>query len=303
MDRLPSTQAGAIPAALVVTLLCALCPASSSDAQTLSARVLLMTSAGNPGPIHVASAADDKAKRGVVPAAVERAVAAHGGKQKLSRLRSAELDYDFKGGDFPLVAGRKLESFEVKIQEVYNLPHQIRKAIKGKIREAGMPRDEEVSLLWAIDGERTWLRQGEGAVEVMKGKPLLAEEQYRPLQIFEMLARYNEFDWTQVDDERAKKEKLTALAVRDPRPPGLESTCFFSGATGLLQATETLRVLPIMPRRVVGEIFYSDYKEIDGTTLPMKKVIYIDGKKLAEIRITRLRFLDQVDKSLFAPPK
>lgn len=243
-----------------------------------------------------------KDKIAVKPAAavVERAVAAHGGKERLAKLRTAELAFDFKGSDFPLVAGKKLESFDVKVREVYNLPNQLKKSIEGKIRAAGMLKDEEIKLTWAIDGEKVWVREGAGKVEVMKGKPLAAEEQYRPLQIFEMLARYDAFTWTQAGDIPTDPEdKLIAMRATGP---GVDAVLLFNKASGLLARTRVLRSLPGAPRPMVGEVVYFDYQDVGGAMLPMKKTFWMDGKKIAEIHVTHHRFLEKIDPSIFAPP-
>ncbi len=76
---------------------------------------------------------------------------------------------------------------------------------------------------------------------------------------------------------------------------------FFDKESGLLVKTEG-RAMGIDQQESNQETILSDYKAVDGVKVPMKTVVLHDGKKVTEIEVTEVEFLDKLDDSEFAKP-
>lgn len=50
------------------------------------------------------------------------------------------------------------------------------------------------------------------------------------------------------------------------------------------------------------EVFYSDYKKVDGIPQPWKHKLLHDGKKFIEMEMTEIRLVDRIDDEEFAKP-
>jgi RNA polymerase sigma factor (sigma-70 family) len=76
---------------------------------------------------------------------------------------------------------------------------------------------------------------------------------------------------------------------------------YFDRDSGLLVKREQRLTLPT-GGEVTQEEFFSDYKETDGLKVYRKQVTFLDGKKIAEMNTTEIRFLDKISDKEFDRP-
>ena len=54
---------------------------------------------------------------------------------------------------------------------------------------------------------------------------------------------------------------------------------------------------------VKNEIHYDDYRKIDGLMVPMEMRCLRDGKEVMKMTIQDIKFMDKIDRKIFAKPK
>jgi hypothetical protein len=227
------------------------------------------------------------------PAIVERAVKAHGGKDGLLRLRTATVKYTFKGTLPGLPAPG---ATDIQVEETYQLPRQVKKVVVGK------QGDKPVQITWAIDGDRMWYRDEDGRVNEQKWDKD-NETQYRPFLFLEQLAKFSakDFKMTALGESEIEGRKVVGVRVQAENPP-YDVAWYFDKETGLLGATRGKSSNPFTKQNIVGESAFRDYKEVDGVKLFHTQVLRPDGMKIAELRVSQVRFFKKLDDSVFAPP-
>jgi hypothetical protein len=232
-------------------------------------------------------------------AVVEKGVQAHGGVAGIKRLRVAKVGYALKGQfSFPGFSG----DANITVEETYQLPHQIKKVIKGS---AGSWHG---GLAWAIDGDTWWdqkiLNGGSerrASVTIHEPKKMDVEGMYRPYLVIETLADYQKFQWSMAPGDGDRARQLAAVLAKSDLT-GAEITFEFSKETGLLDGIATRRIVPPTNKEVLHEEKYNEYRDFDGVWLPTTQTIDHDGKRIAEIHVTDVRFFEKLDDAEFAPP-
>lgn len=80
-------------------------------------------------------------------------------------------------------------------------------------------------------------------------------------------------------------------------------TLLFDKESGLLLKSSTTVKSPENGNKEVGEeVFYSEYKAIEGLQQPTKVLINRDGKKFVEAEVTEQKLHEKLDDSVFAKP-
>jgi hypothetical protein len=219
-----------------------------------------------------------------------RAVKAHGGAAGIDRLRVAKVTYTMQGDlAFLGMPG----GMDLTVEETYQLPRRIKKVIKGKV--AGMG---EMRVAWAIDGHRSWYKEGAGNVQT---RELMGdiESNYRPFQIIEQLANDGLFQWSPA---AAAGDDGSIAVLGTLKTTGGEVTFFFDKKTGLLTRVAARQMLRQPPKEVEIVTDYADYRAIGGVLLPMQQTILHDGKRSAQLLVADVQFYDSFEDHEFAPP-
>src|SRR5262245_15148415 len=239
---------------------------------------------------------DVQNENGVAVAAVQKAVDAHGGAEALKKLRVATLVYTIEGA-FPFMPGA--ERVNLKVEETYQLSQrQVKKKISGKVN------DKEIALTWAIDGDRHWYQEA-GKTEVIDNR-LDTEAQFRPYWMLEQLVN-KDLRWGSIDAKAKHTEDVSAFVPKS-QAAQFDGVFYFDKERSLLTSVRVKRFVPTAPDsktqlEVIHEWKLEEYKEIDGVKLPMKLILYQDGKKLCEICLQGVRFFNKLDVEIFSPPK
>lgn len=219
---------------------------------------------------------------------IERAILAHGGKEKLTGIRAekVKLQGKFHIGSSPV-------SFTN--ETIVQFPSQFRSVVTL----SEVPRDRTVIHL--LDGERATilidgqsqpasgthlaqLKQTLQLEQAIRLVPLLDESAFQ-LHVLPQV-RYNDriFHGVRVQGRSQRDLKL-----------------FFDGATGLLVKTEH-RLDGPGGKEVLQEAFYGEYRDLGGYRRASQVVVLRDGKKVMEATILEARRLDRVDPVEFTRP-
>lgn len=221
-------------------------------------------------------------------ATVERAIAAHGGQEKLSRRRADRVKLR---GTLHVGAAALPFTNEQTVQ----LPGQYKSVVV--IQEGKRER----TVVHLLDGEKATilvdgqpqpvsgghlnqLRQTLQLEQAMRLVPLLTDPAFALHPLGE--ARYNEHTFVGV--------RVSGGGQRDLQ-------LYFDKATGLLVKSVN-RLDGPGGKDVVQEAYYGAYRDVDGCRRPGKVIAYRDGKKVMEADLVEARHVEQIDPTEFTRP-
>ena len=96
-------------------------------------------------------------------------------------------------------------------------------------------------------------------------------------------------------------EKKPAVGIKVSSKGQRDVDMYFDKTSGLLVKTEA-RARDEAGKEVTEEIFYSEFKDVQGTRQPMKFIVHRDGKLYLEADVTEYTLSDKLDDSVFARP-
>jgi hypothetical protein len=222
-------------------------------------------------------------------AVVERAIKAHGGLERLSRVRADRVR--LKG---TLLLGTTKASFvsEVTVQ----LPAQFRMDMQ----------------LTTGDGKKHTLVQiqnGDKVLITLDGQPQKVEpaaqaemrakmELDRAVRLVPLLTD-RALTLTPLGESRGGDR--TVVGVKVTAKGRAELRLYFDKDTALLVKTEHL-LTDGAGREVREEGFFSDFRDLGGYKRPVKVAAYREGKKVMEAELLDVQYLDKVDDAVFSKP-
>jgi hypothetical protein len=223
-----------------------------------------------------------------VKAILDKGIKALGGEDKLSRL----------------------QALTVKGKGVF---HEDGKQIPfaGTWQTQGMDRCRTTTVTTDVKGTKTSETR---VVNGDKGWIKVGDDEAKPLSR-EALAEEKEslyFTYvTSLVPLRSKDFKLAALGesrVEDKKVIGIKVSCnghrdlklFLDKESGLLLVAE--RVIRFDRKERVEEVFFSDYKDVDGIKIAMKYYTKWDGKAQADAELSEAKAQEKLDDSTFTKP-
>jgi hypothetical protein len=227
-------------------------------------------------------AADDEPR-----AIIERAIKAHGGQERLEKLKTDRVT--LKGtmtiNDKPV---------EFTGETTVNLPSQLR----------------SVTVLMLEPKPRTivQLLNGDKATVAIDGQPqpvvASAVQEIRDIMMLNRAERLTPllsdkaFELTALDESKVDDKPVVGVKVRLKNHADLKM--FFDKDSGLLVKTEHVR--EESKKKITQEEFYSDFRDVDGYKRPRKTVVHRGGKPFLEMEEVEVKYLDKVDETLFTKP-
>jgi hypothetical protein len=223
---------------------------------------------------------------------IGESIKAHGGDKKIDKYRAETMKIEGKmfrdGKEFDL-------SGEFAVQLPGQMKNVIRFEMDGKKHE----------IVTVVNGDKGW-RRIDGKTEDMDVRALAqardtlhAYKVARMTQIpndreFKLVNKNMASNPSMIDGARAwgiqvsyRKEKDVVLWIGDEKKLLLKlERTIESGKMKMVKLEES----------------FSDYKEINGVQRPMKRIVYMDGKKSVESKATELKLLEQLDEKEFAKP-
>jgi hypothetical protein len=221
-------------------------------------------------------------------AIVEKAVRAHGGLERLSRIRADQVQV--KGNLF--VEDRETPfAGETTVQ----LPGQFKNVLhlttpKGLVTLVQIVNGDKV--LVTIDGQpqkvdapaMADIRETLQVTRATRLVPLLTDRSYELTTLPEI----------KVNDRPALGVRITARGRRELR-------LFFDRDTSLLVKSEHTTDAG-EGKEVRQEIYYGDFRDLGGYRRPAKLIALRDGKKVMEAELTDVKYFDKIDDAEFTRP-
>jgi negative regulator of sigma E activity len=221
-------------------------------------------------------------------AIIDKAVQAHGGTERLSRVRADKVqvkgslfvegkETPFTGETIVQLPGQFKNMMQVATPKGRVTLVQILNGDKAIVTIDGQPQKVEAAAL----AEMRETFQLNRAVRLV---PLLTDRTYELAVLPEV----------KVNDRPALGVRVTAKGKRELR-------LFFDKETGLLVKTEhTLDAGE--GKEVRQEVYYGDFRDVGGYKRPAKLLALRDGKKVMEAELSDVRYFEKIDDVEFTKP-
>jgi hypothetical protein len=223
-------------------------------------------------------------------AIIDKAVKAHGGRDKLEKFRKAATQTRGKG------TVNLLGGFDVTY-EGYNQGGKSKEVLEGEV--AGQKFNQTVIL----DGKKIHLFvNGKEYKLDEKRTDRLAREYAHAQEVMELLFADKKTGYKLSPLGEVKVNDKPAVGVRVTSEGYPDINLFFDKASGLLVKTENRTIDIQSGEEQTEEKVLSDYKEADGVQRPGKLVVLRDGKKIFTLTIDEIKVVDNFDKDFFTKP-
>jgi hypothetical protein len=227
---------------------------------------------------------------------LDKAIKAHGGKEKLSRLR-------------PERSKMKVEVYVANSKGGYDAEVTLALPDKRLIDiTQNLPGNQKMKVFTCIDGDKAWqslsgkvMDLGEAQRNSMKQDlyvtrltrltPLVTDKNFTLKSLGEATVKIP------ADD---KTEDHAVVGIRVSSPGHKDVELFFDKESHLLLKSRYQG--SFQGKEVTEEEYYTDFKDADGCKRPMKIFNTRDGQKWRKMEITEVKYLDSVPEKLFAKP-
>ncbi len=228
---------------------------------------------------------------------IEKAIKAHGGAEKLSRLKAvrskAKGTIDAKAkGTIDLGADTPFT-----LETVWSWPDKLKNTIT---LEAGKRKYTRVET---VAGDDSWVREDGKTVPMSAAKrdelraqahlhsllrltPLLRDPRYKLSALAE----------TQIDGGLAAGVRVACPGERDV-------SLYFDVETGRLVKLALRRYDDLTRKEVLQEEYFRAYEDRDGLPTATKQIWHRDGKKEVEMTFSEVRYPQRIDADEFADPR
>lgn len=221
-------------------------------------------------------------------AIIEKAIQAHGGEAKLSRLKmvvSKAKGTVKLGAEVPFTR-----------ETVWQWPDRLKNAVR-------LATDSPTTLVEAISGDESWsLRDGtRRPLDGAKRDELRAQAHVRRLLLLTPLLHEKSYELSTLDKSRI--DDRPAVGVHVACPGERDVKLYFDADTGRLAKMERRVYDEAAKKESRQEELFSDYQDIDGVPTAMKQIWRRDGKKGLEMTFSEVRYPAHLDAELFADPR
>ena len=218
-------------------------------------------------------------------AVIKKAIEAHGGADNLRKARSIR-------GTASGTMYQDGASITGEIEYVCHLPDYER--VTTQI--TGSP----TKVVGIIAKEQLWVRCGDQFVELSSDERAEKRAGLQRAFVCTLLPLLSDKAYTVsfVGEQAVGAAKATAVRVQ--RQKEFETTLYFDNTSGLLVKAEYQGF--VGQKRVKKELFYRDYKAIDGVMRSMTVDLYGDGKLLMKYNVREEKIGQDIKDSEFAKP-
>ena len=216
---------------------------------------------------------------------LERAYQAQGGFEKLSKLKATQA----KGKGIMYLPGAEV-SFTSE-------------------GSAQLPDKFKISQQYEINGTKTTQVQtmiGDKATLVVNGEAMPLDDNMRKemkeqvyFEYVSTLVPLREPSFTLTPLGESKVENQPVIGVKVASKGHRDMNFYFDKQTGLLSKATYQAFDPNSSKEVTQELFFTEYKDLDGTKYPSKSRVIQDGKKFMQLEITEYKVAEKLDNSVF----
>jgi hypothetical protein len=224
-------------------------------------------------------------------ALLDKAIAAFGGPERLSRWKCGRVKYRTSSESIPI-----LDEKPSTAEEFFEFPGHLKRIA----RVGSGQREQTVTFL--INNEEGWEYRPDGGVKPLPKDSILAVlRTEHSFSDFCNLARLREgYFRLSVSGEQTVNGR-PAVVLRAETPITTPIDFAFDRSTGLLLQT-VRRQLQGGDKTITIETVLGDYRDVGGWPVPHRIVGRSDGKVHLDFTIIELEFVDHFDDGVFAPP-
>jgi len=220
-------------------------------------------------------------------ALIEKAIKAHGGREKLSKERTTQSKTK---GTIELMGGLAFTQ-EITIQ----LPKQLKEVMVLEV--GGM----KITVTTALNGDKAWITANETDIEVSDKIMGALTEGMHCAEVMGMV---------KLKDKKYELSSLGEVKVNDKKAVGVkvaskghkDINIYFDKESGLIAKVELQALDSMTGEEVPEERIITEYQELDGQKMAKKVTVNRSGKKFIEAEVTEVKFVDKLDDSHFAKP-
>jgi hypothetical protein len=231
----------------------------------------------------MAAVAADETPRAII----ERAIKAHGGQERLEKLKADRVA--LKGTLFLLD-----KKGEFTATTTVNMPAQFRNVMDLTLD------GKKIAIVQIFNGDKAIVTIDGAAQKVTASALTEMRETLQLERAVRLTPLLKDKSFTLTALGESKVNDKPAIGVKVSAKNHREIKMFFDRDSGLLIKTE--HTLEESGKEVTQEEHYSDFKDSEGYTRPRKLVVFRAGKKLMEAELVDATYLDKVDETLFTKP-
>jgi len=153
-----------------------------------------------------------------------------------------------------------------------------------------------------INGDKGWVKDGKLEARVMDKDDLADERENLYFNWITMLAPLKGKDFTLLPAEDAKVDGKPAATFTVRSKGRRDVKLFFDKESGLLVKSERKVRDTANSKDALEEVYFSDYKEINGIKIAMKFSVKWDGQPQADVTMTEGAAQEKLDEKLFQKP-
>jgi hypothetical protein len=230
--------------------------------------------------------------QGDADAIVEKAIAAHGGGDNVAKLQVMQTKARGKG-NFP-----NLGEVEFSFETYWQVPSQYKSAWELQYR------NQMIANMVGVNGRVGWTSANGQVKEIPDNNFKELKEQMYAESLDKLLPLTSKSlalrSLGESKDDRLSGRSLVGIQVtaKDHRDVRL----YFDKETNLLAKREN-RVKDVKTGvESSQEVYYGQYKDVEGVKCWTKFTMYRDGQRFLEADITDIKFFPTLPNSLFDPP-
>ena len=224
-----------------------------------------------------------------VRAVLDRAIAAHGGAEKLARYTAATMKIR---GRIHNARGETCDFTGVTAAVPRKLRVEVNLTVQGR----------DYKTVQVLNGNQGWMAHNDQVRPLTKEQ--LDEEQehlYAAIVSHLVALRDKRYKLASLGDGNIHGRDAVGLRVR--RKDRRDVNLYFDKATGLLLRTECLvKDLDSGGREFIVETLYDDYRPVDGVQVAHRFTIRRDGRLYVQSEAVEVKVAEKLDDRQFARP-
>jgi outer membrane lipoprotein-sorting protein len=224
-----------------------------------------------------------------VKAILEKAVKAHGGAEKLNKMKC--LQSKSKG---------KLELFGSSI----DMTQEVSIKFAGKFREVAEldVNGQKVKVISVFDGSKASIMANGQPVDVTDKIMEEFKEGAHAMKVGRLTNLLTDKSLQLSLLGESKVEGRPAVGVKIASKGHRDIDLYFDKESGMLVKVQTRKNDLQTMQEVDEERIIKEYQEVDGQKVPKKVLVNHEGKKYLELEVFEVKFPDDIDDSEFQKP-
>ncbi len=227
---------------------------------------------------------------------IKKAIKAHGGEEVIKKNR--ERPGQFAGQARIDAEGLELTGTMVMTALNKGDTHRFRQDLNLKVM------DQEVRQSVGFDGKELWVTLN-GQVVMTYDKPedleLIRDSTWAEVASDLVVLFGPGIQLTLVGEDKIGDHAVVGVRVK--KKGYSDVFLYFDQKTYLLRKVQN-RSLDFMTRKETEQVrIFDDYADLDGQKMPRKLTFFQDGKKILDLTVEEMKFLDHVDNDFFSQPK